>query len=463
MASPKGRSISEPEPGYISLASSPAMRRPAMFDFIVEGGGATQISPDLISFAMAAPSKLQKIDSISRLTNLLELRSHALIGNSQALVDWKQYRVDEEKLKQMNRKLRTFYEKQNELIDRYIEIDRLLDSKIPQNVLQVYGDDNSQRRRLDVPARIDEESMPLLGYDPDQDSGVRFAIIINFALNVLLLAGKAAVAILSNSLSLVASLVDSALDFLSTAIIWTTATFIQSQNWRLQYAFPVGRSRLEPIGVLVFSIIMIVSFIQVAIEAIRRLFQGVGTTVDLGLSTIIIMILTILSKLAAWLWCRSVNSSSVRALAQDALTDVIFNTFSIIFPLLAQFGHLWWFDALGAIILSFYVIVSWADTSLEHIQHLTGASADPIDRQVILYLCMRFAGCIYQVSALNAYYVGDRVNVEVDVLVSEKMTLRDSHDVGEALQYALETLPIVERAFVHLDYRKDNFTGHLPR
>ncbi|KAK9323343.1 cation efflux family-domain-containing protein [Lipomyces orientalis] len=458
MASPRRRS---PET-YISLASSPAMRRPAMFDFIVEEGANTQISPDLISFAMAAPSKLQRMDSISRLTNLLELRSNTLIGNSKPLVDWKQYQVDEEKLKPMSRKLRCFYEKQNELLDRYIEIDRLLDSKIPQNVLQVYGDDNSQRRRLDVPAHIDEESMPLLGYDPDQGSGVRFAIMINFALNVLLLAGKTVVAITSNSLSLVASLVDSALDFLSTAIIWTTATFIQSQNWRLKYAFPVGRSRLEPIGVLVFSIIMIVSFVQVAIEAIQRLYQG-ARTVDLGLSSIIIMILTIASKLAAWLWCRSMNSSSVQALAQDAMTDVIFNTFSILFPLIARFGHLWWVDSLGAIVLSLYVIISWADTSLEHIQHLTGASADPIDRQVILYLCMRFSGCIYQVSALNAYYVGDRINVEVDVLVNERMTLRDSHDIGEALQYALETLPIVERAFVHLDYRNDNFAGHLPR
>ncbi|KAK9239384.1 cation efflux family-domain-containing protein [Lipomyces kononenkoae] len=462
MASPRRRSVPDAESTYISLASSPAMRRPAMFDFIVEEGTATQISPDLISFAMAAPSKLHRMDSISRLTNLQEIRSHALIGNSKALVDWNQYRVDEEKMKGMNRKMRSFYEKQNELIDRYTEIDRLLDSKLPHNVLQVYGDDNLQRRRLDVPAHIDEESVPFLGYDPDQDSVVGYAVMFNFVLNVLLLAGKAAVAILSNSLSLIASLVDSALDFLSTAIIWTTATFIQSQSWQLRNAFPVGRSRLEPLGVLVFSIIMIVSFIQVAIEAIQRLYQG-ATTVDIGLSSVVIMILTIFSKLVAWLWCRSINSSSVRALAQDALTDVIFNTFSIVFPLIAHFGRLWWVDPLGAIALSLYVIISWAETSLEHIQHLTGTSVNPIDRQVIMYLCMRFADCINQVSALNAYYVGDKANVEVDVLVSEKMTLRDSHDVGEALQYALETLPIVERAFVHLDYREDNFAGHLPR
>ncbi|KAK9478214.1 cation efflux family-domain-containing protein [Lipomyces japonicus] len=450
------------EATYISLSSSPAMRRPAMFDFIVEEGGATRIAPDLISFTMSAPSKLQRMDSISRLTNLQDLRSQKLIGSSKALVDWSQCKVNLDSRKKMSKAIRKYYENQNDLIDRYIEIDRLLDSKIPHNVLEVYGDETSARQRLDVPANIDEESLPLLGYEADSESSVKLAIILNFVLNVLLLSGKGVVTALSNSLSLVASLIDSALDFLSTAIIWTSAKFIQSRSWKLQYAFPVGRSRLEPIGVLVFSIIMIVSFLQVAIEAIQRLAAG-GIVVELGVSSLVIMILTIFSKTFAWVWCRSSSSSSVQALAQDAMTDIIFNTFSIIFPLIARYAHIPWLDAIGAMLLSIYVVVSWANTSLEHIRHLTGAAADLADRQVILYLCMRFADCIQQVSVLNAYYAGDRLNVEVDILLNEKMTLRDSHDIGEALQYALETLPTVERAFVHIDYRRQNFAGHLPR
>ncbi|KAK9447875.1 cation efflux family-domain-containing protein [Limtongia smithiae] len=454
--------VESPRPSYISLSSSPAMRRQSMYEFIVDDPvGTAGLSPDLISFAMAPPSKLPRLDSISRLTTLLEMRSQRLIGSSKALTNWEKLRVDVAAIK--GRKLKKFYARQNSLIDRYIEIDRLLDSKIPTNLIQVYGDNNIQRRRQEVPANVDEESMPLLGGEggADHEAGVRFAILINFALNVVLLAGKGVIAALSNSLSLVASLVDSALDFLSTAIIWTSTRVVQSADFRLQSAFPVGRSRLEPIGVLVFSIIMIVSFMQVFIEAIARLYHG-DEDVALGLYSVIVMVLTILSKFAAWLWCRSVNSSSVQALAQDAITDVIFNTFSILFPVLAYMFRAAWLDSFGAMALSLYVIISWTMTSLEHIQHLTGAACDVDDRQVILYLCMRFADSIQQVNSLNAYYAGDRLSVEVDVLVSEKMTVRDSHDIGESLQYAIETLPFVERAFVHIDYRADNFTGHIP-
>lgn len=42
--------------------------------------------------------------------------------------------------------------------------------------------------------------------------------------------------------------------------------------------------------------------------------------------------------------------------------------------------------------------------------------------------------------------------MEVDIVLPEDMTLKEAHDIGEPLQQKLESLPEVERAFVHLDY-----------
>lgn len=129
--------------------------------------------------------------------------------------------------------------------------------------------------------KVTNETSPLL--DPDDDdydspkpeipgmeddsveSGdriVKVAIYINLAANAILLVGKIAVIVLTSSLSVLASLVDAALDFLSTAIVWTTTKMIESSD---SYQYPVGRRRLEPLGVLVFSVIMITSFFQVAL------------------------------------------------------------------------------------------------------------------------------------------------------------------------------------------------------
>src|SRR5699024_2641691 len=128
--------------------------------------------------------------------------------------------------------------------------------------------------------------------------------------------------------------------------------------------------------------------------------------VTLPTSSIIIMVLTVVVKVFCWLWCRTIKSSSVQALAQDAMTDIVFNTFSILFPLTGHYFMIWWFDPLGALFLSCYIIYSWGQTALAHIDNLTGTAASQQDRQVLLYASYRFAESIKQITTLNAYHTG---------------------------------------------------------
>jgi divalent metal cation (Fe/Co/Zn/Cd) transporter len=79
----------------------------------------------------------------------------------------------------------------------------------------------------------------------------------------------------------------------------------------------------------------------------------------------------------------------------------------------------------------------------------------------VLYLTMRFASTIKQIQGLQAYHAGDKLNVEVDIVLDASTTLRDSHDLSESLSYVLESVPIVDRAFVHTDYATWNLPTHM--
>jgi hypothetical protein len=218
--------------------------------------------------------------------------------------------------------------------------------RTPKNLYKVpEADENSPLlRQEDGDADGNEEddessrqTMPEWAPEEEEDTEspiVKIALYINLAANTTLLILKIIVAVMTSSLSVIASLVDAALDFLSTAIVWFTSWMIARQD---RYSYPVGRRRLEPIGVLVFSVIMITSFFQVAIEAFSRLNGSDRTVVELTIPAIAIMSSTVLIKGACWLWCRLIRNSSVQALAQDAQTDVVFNIFSIIFPLSAYY------------------------------------------------------------------------------------------------------------------------------
>jgi divalent metal cation (Fe/Co/Zn/Cd) transporter len=122
---------------------------------------------------------------------------------------------------------------------------------------------------------------------------------------------------------------------------------------------------------------------------------------------------------------------------------------------------LWYLDSLGGILLSIYVIYAWSRTTSIHIRNLSGAAATADERNVLLYLTMRFAKTIKQIQGLQAYHAGDKLIVEVDIVLDGDMNLRDCHDLGESLQYCLESVPTVERAFVHLDYSAENLPSHM--
>lgn len=396
-----------------------------------------------------------------RASTLQHLRPYRLIGRSRPLCQWPLAFVSIEKLSKIRSPaLREFYIRQNAQIEAFEKVDDLLDNRaVHINLIEEYGDDigtlNPTRR--DVAPR----SIKLDNWSTTTPKTILFWIHVNLIANVLLMAGKLVVWWLTSSLSVVASLVDSALDLLSTIIIYISASMADRRDWKTKHAFPVGRSRLEPIGVLVFSVIMVVSFLKIADESIEGLLQGATDPVRIGSPSLIIMTMTIGIKIVLWIKCSTIPSSSIQALAQDAETDVKFNFFSILFPVVGYWLWIWQLDPVGALLLSLYVVYSWCNTALEHIDNLTGAAATPQERQMLLYLCTRFSEKIKYITALNAYHAGDRLIVEVDLILDPSLSMRDSHDLGEALQYALETMPVVERAFVHLEYRLGNYSGHM--
>lgn len=286
-----------------------------------------------------------------------------------------------------------------------------------------------------------------------------WAINVNVIANIILLAAKGIAALQSSSLSLVASLLDSALDLLCTGIVWSTNRLVSWKLSSLQSRFPVGRRRLEPLGILVFSIIMVISFLQVLLESTEKLLPG-G---DHGIATLPAAAIGAIAanvglKGIIGLGCRRIQTTQVQALVQDCKTDVYFNTLSLVFPLMGRQAGVWWLDPAGATVLSLYVIYDWTSTCFENVVRLCGSSCDNRLQKKLTYLAFRFSPLVAGFKSINAYHMGDGVWVEFDLLLDEKSSLRDAHDISETLQYCCEALLEVDRAFVTIDCE---YSSHL--
>ena len=188
---------------------------------------------------------------------------------------------------------------------------------------------------------------------------VGLALSFSFGTNVILLILKLYVAIQTGSVTLLAAAADSMLDIFSGAVLFITERIAHQPFDPMK--FPEGRTRIEPIGVIVFATIMFMSSLQILVEAIEMLAQGEQELVIDAVAYTIIAI-TVASKTALMIYCRGVlaavgDNGPVEAYATDHMMDVIVNTGSALFVFLASsVDGMWWMDALGAGLIAIYIM-----------------------------------------------------------------------------------------------------------
>ena len=356
----------------------------------------------------------------------------------------------------------------NERLDDWLEVDTIVKA-MADDIMDSMNPDVDNDGAMDHEGGLQTGGENIESLLPEDEREKRLkdkkiarrAININVLANIILLAAKGFAALSSSSLSLIASLLDSALDCLCTAIIWTTNRMVSWRLDSLNKRFPVGRRRLEPIGILVFSVIMIISFAQILQESVERLLpKGDHSLATLPGVAIGAMAATVGLKGIIGLGCFKIKTNQVQALVQDCKTDVYFNTLSLLFPLIGKAAKVWWLDPLGAAILSLYIIYDWGDTAMGNITNLCGAQAKMQLHKKLTYLAFRFSPLVRGFKSITAYHAGDGIWVEFDILLDEKTPLRRAHDISETLQYCAEALPDVDRCFVTCDYSSMNPSGH---
>ncbi|KAK2987794.1 hypothetical protein RJ640_030684 [Escallonia rubra] len=285
------------------------------------------------------------------------------------------------------------------------------------------------------------------------------AIRISNVANMFLFAAKVYASIRSGSLAIIASTLDSLLDLLSGFILWFTAFSMQSRN---PYQYPIGKKRMQPLGILVFASVMATLGLQIILESMRTLISdgdAFSLTKEQEQWVVGIMLSVTVVKLLLCVYCRSFTNEIVKAYAQDHFFDVITNIIGLIAALLANYFKEW-MDPVGAIILALYTIRTWSLTVLENVNSLVGKSAAPEYLQKLTYLCWNHHKAIRHIDTVRAYTFGSHYFVEVDIVLPADMPLQEAHDIGESLQEKLELLPEIERAFVHLDYEYSHKPEH---
>mmetsp|Transcript_42315 Transcript_42315/g.91989 ORF Transcript_42315/g.91989 Transcript_42315/m.91989 type:complete len:315 (+) Transcript_42315:408-1352(+) len=228
---------------------------------------------------------------------------------------------------------------------------------------------------------------------------VAIATKMSLGANIVLLIIKLAVSVTSGSLAVLASAFDSLLDLLSGVIL---ALVAYAMGKRDPFQYPQGKTRMEPLGLIVLASLMAMVSINVIVEAIRRL-AAMGTPTVLTLLDIVLLCAVVATKAFLYIYCRTIRSPSVAALAQDHRNDVLTNIFGGISAWLAIW--VWWLDPLGAMLFSIYVVVSWTSTGWDNIKIIVGNSAPPQFLQQLTFIALHHDQRVQQVGAVYEVHV----------------------------------------------------------
>jgi len=107
---------------------------------------------------------------------------------------------------------------------------------------------------------------------------VKFAVNASFVVNFFLFVIQMYAAISTGSLSLFATAADAFMDLVSSCVMLVTSRMAARPS---VYKYPVGRTRIETIGIIMFCCLMTTVAIQLIIESGRALGGGAKESEEL--------------------------------------------------------------------------------------------------------------------------------------------------------------------------------------
>jgi len=295
------------------------------------------------------------------------------------------------------------------------------------------------------------------------------AVVLKASLgtNILIVIVMTSVAIASHSLALISALVENMVDLFVQGLLWYAGT---RSGKKQDYAkYPAGTSRFEPVAIIVAASVMVLAAVFFIQEAATKLVDGFSSdepeAPNLSAAAIAIAVTAVVVKIglmfySSWI-LKSTVSVAVEAIHQDNFNDMLSNSIAVAAYIVAAVEpEAWYVDPAGAILIFLYIMLSWGKMAWEQVTQLVGVCASEDFVHEVKELCSHHHPAM-ALDIVRAYHFGSKYLVELEVVVPGEMSVKTAHDIALQMQFKVENLDEVERAFVHVDYQARDYDEHV--
>lgn len=298
----------------------------------------------------------------------------------------------------------------------------------------------------------------------DNRPKVRKVLILTLVLNVVVMAIKATLGILTGSLSLLADALHSVTDGANNIIGLVANQFASPKPDR---EHPYGHQKYDALGALAVTVFLCIASFEILSSAIERIFVGGDAIkIDSGALWILLIVLGINIFVAYYerYMGKKLGSAFLVADAQHTMSD-IWTTLMVIAGLIGVWlGRKWNVPQLEAldVVMAFPVAVlvfhsAW-EILKENLPWLTDKMAIPPEK--IRSLAMSIPGVVNCHAIASRGVVGRQVFIEMHLIV-EADDVKTAHQITEEVEAKIEKYFSPVRTVIHVEppsYKSERIT-----
>ncbi len=282
----------------------------------------------------------------------------------------------------------------------------------------------------------------------DQNRLYRNAILLTLGGNLLLAAGKAAVAAISGSAAIYADAANSISDVVYS-LLMVAGLWMALRPPDLSH--PQGHSRFEPLVGLIVTLSMAFAGFEAARNAYLRYASG-GESIAMNLPTLILVasalvkagMFTVIRRIA-----KKLASPTLNTAAKDNLSDMLTSLAAFLGVLASNWIHPL-ADPIAGFVVALWIFRQAFLAGRENLGFLTGKSATREELKEFIQAAEEIPG-VLRVHHILSDYVGPRLMLDLHINVDGNKTLNEAHRISDEVIRRLEEFPEVDRAYVHME------------
>ncbi|MDD4505667.1 MAG: cation diffusion facilitator family transporter [Sulfurospirillaceae bacterium] len=273
-------------------------------------------------------------------------------------------------------------------------------------------------------------------------------IVSSFTATILIIV-KLAIGIMSGSVAVLASAIDSVLDLIVSAFNYFAIT---KSEQPADKKFNYGKGKIEALAAVIEGTVITVSGVYIFYEAIRKAFNQ--KELEYLNASIIVMLISLALTIALVLFlnyvAKKTGSMVVKSDALHYKTDVLSNGAILVSLVLIQVTNFGLIDSIMGVVISIYIIHSAYEIIKDGVYILLDASLDEVIvekiKNIILeekeisdfhYLKTRKSGhtnfvdvhLVFSpgISLIKAHHAGDRIEEKIKDLIDDEEWVINAH------------------------------------